>query len=131
MLRLITMPIATPLNIAVFAAAAILSLYGIIALVRNREQVPPAVLGSRIDGIPFIAGMIPFSVFLENALVLNYRIFFDTVFQRTKDPRVIAGGICQDFGVSAISLAVFIFFLAVWMVLRTVYLRKRAVGVTA
>ncbi len=126
MLRLITMPFATPFNIMVVAVTEIITLYCIIALVRNRGQVPPVKLVSRIDSIPFIAGMTPLSVFLENALVLYYRMFFDTTFHHTRDPRVIAGGISQFFLLNAISLAVFLFFVAVWRVLRTAYVRRRA-----
>ncbi len=124
MIRLFLSDVATPFYRAAFVFAAVVTLYCVIALARTRGKVPSTRLGRWIAALPFIAGLIPFAAFMENLGFTCHNIFFDASFRATGDPRVHASWIVINFMSNVISLAILICFLAVWLVLRAVFLRR-------
>lgn len=129
MIRSLLMSVATPFYVTVLVFATVVTLYCIIVLARTRGQVPSTRLGRWIAALPFIAGLIPFAIFLENVGFTYYFMFFDDLFRATGDPRVHSTVISDDFMFNVISLAVFIFFLSVWLVLREWYRRRMVTAV--
>ncbi len=116
-------------TIAALAAATILSLYCANTLAHSRGEVPPSRLGIWITGIPLIVGLIPIAAFINPYIVMVRIRIFKIPHGPTIDPRVIAMGVSQACGENALSLLVFIFFLAVWLVLREWFRRRMVAAV--
>ena len=113
----------TVYSFAVVGTTVVLALYCINTLIRKTGTIQRKH-DLLIDVIPFTAGLLPFGAVAGDSMMF-IRIFVISVINSgTRDPRVIAGGIAQIYQQNVLSFSFFLFFLAVWLVLRSVNIRS-------